>query len=113
MPLKGNPTNDPIDELKAHKLCISAAREGWIPLFCATHASTVTSAIATPALPAVKNSRANKMCRFLCNDKNSMEIIPIEPEKRKHKSLLSDNYLLKCRYRHKPFQFTQNKFSTN
>ena len=59
MPLMENPNSAPIEELKAHKLCMSEAREGWEILFCATHASMVTSAIATPALPAVNAKIAN------------------------------------------------------
>lgn len=40
----------------------------------------VTSAIATPALPAVNESKANTRCRFSCNDNKSMETTPSNPE---------------------------------
>lgn len=40
----------------------------------------VTSAIATPALPAVNDRRASTRCRFLCQDNKSMEITPKIPE---------------------------------
>lgn len=75
-----NPTSAPMAELKEHKLCISDAREGWIMLFCATQASIVTSAIAIPALEAVKAETANTRCNFSCNDNKSMELTPRQPE---------------------------------
>ena len=53
----------------------------------------VTSAIATPALPAVNEKRANARCIFSCNDKMSMEITPREPE-RKHQALSGETIML-------------------
>lgn len=80
-PLKENPIRAPMEELRAHKLCMSGASEEWIPLCCATHASTVTSAIATPALPAVKDRSANTICSFSWNDKKNIDRIPMIPDK--------------------------------
>lgn len=79
IPLMKNPKSAPIEELKAHKLCMSAAREWCLILFCATQASMVTSAIATPALPAVNDKMAHPRCSFSCNDIKSMEITPRKP----------------------------------
>ncbi len=80
MPLMKNPISAPMEALKAHKLCISAARDSCLILFCATQASMVTSAIATPALPAVNDNSAKTRCSFPCNDNKSMEITPRKPE---------------------------------
>lgn len=78
-PLMENPIRPPIDELNPHKLCISAANEGWFMLFWATHASMVTSAIATPALPAVSNSKPSTVHIPFCNHIISIEIAPKRP----------------------------------
>lgn len=73
-----------MEELKAQRLCMSAAREGTLMLFCATQASMVTSAMATPALPAVKNVTANTKCRLSWNHSIAMDIIPTHPENHPH-----------------------------
>jgi len=87
------PNSDPTDTLKAHKLCMSAASEGWEILFCATQASMVTSAIATPAFPAVNDRRANTRCRFLSKDNTSMAITPMIPETIKEANMLVKQFL--------------------
>lgn len=42
----------------------------------------VTSAIAIPALLAIRDNMANARYNFLCNDSTSMEMTPIKPEMR-------------------------------
>lgn len=60
-------------------------------LFCATHASIVTSATATPALPAVNNKIASRRCSFSCNANESKEITPRRPGiEKKHEGKLTD-----------------------
>lgn len=78
IPLMTNPTSPPVDSLRAHKLCISAAKEGWLMLFCATQASITTSPITTPAVPAVNSTRARTRCTSQ-NDNTSMENTPRIP----------------------------------
>lgn len=82
-PLSENPTNAPIEEASPHKLCMSPARDGWLILFCVTQASIVTSAIATPALPTIRDNREIVRSNFLSSDSTSMEITPITPGKEK------------------------------
>lgn len=74
------PISCPIAVAEAHKLCMSAAREGCLILFSATQASMVTSDIATPALAAVNDNTANARCSFSCTDIISREMMPIQPE---------------------------------
>jgi hypothetical protein len=40
----------------------------------------VTSAIAIPALPAIRDNKANARCNFFCSDSTSMEMTPRKPE---------------------------------
>lgn len=54
----------------------------------------VTSAIAAPALPAVKNKRASARCSFSCNDKINMEITPRDPVKKRPRTIRLDNYVI-------------------
>lgn len=79
-PLMENLTRDPIADTDEHKLYMLAIKEGWVMLFCTTHASIVTSAIVTPALPVVNANRANTRWSLLCNDIKSMKTKSSKPE---------------------------------
>ena len=74
-----NPINDPTEELNPHKLCMSEANGGFVMLFCATRASSVTSAIAAPVLCAVSATIAATMPKLLCRESIRMDDTPIIP----------------------------------
>lgn len=73
------PINEPNEEQNPHRLCMSAASGGCVMLFCATRASSVTSAIAAPALCAVRARTAGMSPKLLCREIISMDAAPITP----------------------------------
>uniref|UniRef100_A0A0A9DW37 Uncharacterized protein n=1 Tax=Arundo donax TaxID=35708 RepID=A0A0A9DW37_ARUDO len=74
-----NPSNALTEEQNPHMLCMSEARDGCVMLFCATRASTVTSAMAAPELCAVSASNAGMIPTSRCRDSVSIDETPITP----------------------------------